>query len=63
MGGRRTVTVIDAVDYEARLEHDRVSNRRVVLGVGVLLDVEILSGMGSCPRGYKTLARPAQRAM
>ena len=35
------VAVIDAVDHEARLEHERVRDHRIVLGVGVLLDVEI----------------------
>src|SRR5215213_10603095 len=36
------VAVVDAVDDEPRLEHERVRDHRVVLGVGVLLDVEIL---------------------
>ena len=36
------VAVIDAADHEARLEHERVRDHRIVLGVGVLLDVEIL---------------------
>jgi len=35
------VTVVDAVNDEARLEHQRVRNHRIMLGVGVLLDVEI----------------------
>src|ERR1700679_1590426 len=36
------VAVIDAVNHETRLEHEGVWNHRIVLGVGVLLDVEIL---------------------
>src|SRR5580704_14952735 len=36
------VAVIDAVDHKARLEHERMRDHRIVLGVGVLLDVEIL---------------------
>src|SRR3954452_21646618 len=36
------VAVVDAVDDEPGLEHERVRDHRVVLGVGVLLDVEVL---------------------
>src|SRR5208282_2912278 len=36
------VPVIDTVDHKAWLEHERVRDHRIVLGVGVLLDVEIL---------------------
>src|SRR5207249_12117347 len=36
------IAVVDAVDDEPGLEHDRVRDHRVVLGVGVLLDVEAL---------------------
>src|SRR5277367_1431048 len=36
------VTVIDAVNHQARLEHERMRDHRIMLGVGVLLDVEIL---------------------
>src|SRR6478735_3005141 len=36
------VAVIDAVDDEAGLEHQRVRNHRVMLRVGVFLDVEVL---------------------
>src|SRR5215211_2756905 len=36
------VAVVDTVDYEPGLEHQRVRDHRVVLGVGVLLDVEVL---------------------
>src|SRR5271163_593245 len=36
------VAVIDAVNHEARLEHERIRDHRIVLGVGVFLDVEIL---------------------
>src|SRR5450631_2107254 len=36
------VAVIDAVDHESRLEHERMRDHRIVLGIGVLLDVEIL---------------------
>src|SRR5215218_7459912 len=36
------VAVVEAVDDEPRLEHERVRDHRVVLGVGVLLDVEVL---------------------
>src|SRR5271156_91724 len=36
------VAVIDAVNHEARLEYECVRDHRIVLGVGVLLDVEIL---------------------
>src|ERR1700720_1514434 len=36
------VAVVDAVDHEARLEHERMRDHRVMLGVGVLLDGEIL---------------------
>ena len=45
VGDRRAtpepVAVVDAVDDEPRLEHERVRDHRVVLGVGVLLDVEV----------------------
>src|SRR5829696_9972368 len=36
------VAVVDAVDHKPRLEHERVRDHRVVVGVGVLLDVEVL---------------------
>ena len=36
------VAVVDAVDDQPGLEHERVRDHRVVLGVGVLLDVEVL---------------------
>src|SRR5215207_9983550 len=36
------VAVVDAVDHEPRFEHERVRDHRVVLAVGVLLDVEVL---------------------
>ena len=36
------VAVIDAVDNETRLEHECVWNHWIVLGVGVLRDVEVL---------------------
>src|SRR5580704_13965214 len=36
------VAVIDAVNHKARLEHERMRDHRIVLGGGVLLDVEIL---------------------
>src|ERR1700728_3920293 len=36
------VAVIDAVDYEARLEHERMRDHRIMLRVGVLLNVKIL---------------------
>jgi hypothetical protein len=36
------VAVVNAVDHEARLEHERMRNHRIVFGVGVFLDVEIL---------------------
>src|SRR5580700_2917279 len=36
------VAVIDAVNHEAGLEHERMRDHRIILGVGVLLDVEIL---------------------
>src|SRR3954449_10742201 len=36
------VAVVDAVDDEPGLEHERVRGHRVVFGVGVLLDVEVL---------------------
>src|SRR5215217_1073863 len=36
------VAVVDAVDDQPGLEHQRVRDHRVVLGVGVLLDVEVL---------------------
>ena len=36
------VPVVDAVDHEARPEHERVRDHRVVLGIGILLNVEIL---------------------
>jgi hypothetical protein len=43
VNGRATpvpVAVVDSVDDEARLEHERVRDRRVVVRVGVFLDVE-----------------------
>ena len=36
------VSVVDAVNDQSRLEYQRVRDHRVVLGVGVLLDVKIL---------------------
>src|SRR6476619_792842 len=36
------VTVVDAVDDQSGLQHDRVRNHWIVLGVRVLLDVEVL---------------------
>src|SRR5829696_5208859 len=36
------VAVVDAVHDQARLEHERVRDHRVVVGVGVLLDVKVL---------------------
>jgi len=38
----KPVAVVDAVNHEARLEHERVRNHRIVFGVGILLDVEVL---------------------
>src|ERR1700733_999815 len=38
----KPVAVIDAVNHEARLEHERVGDHRIVVGVGVLLDIEVL---------------------
>ena len=35
------VAVLDAVDDEPGLEDERVRSHRVVVGVGVLLDVEV----------------------
>src|SRR5277367_4369242 len=35
------VAVIDGVNHEARLENERMRDHRIVLGVGVLLDVEV----------------------
>jgi hypothetical protein len=36
------VAVVDAVDHEPGLEHERVRDHRIVVRVGVLLDVEVL---------------------
>src|SRR3954469_25124054 len=36
------IAVIDAVDHEARLEHERMRDHRIMLRICVLLDVEIL---------------------
>jgi len=36
------VAVVNAVNDQSRLEHERVRDHRVVKGVGVLLDIEIL---------------------
>src|SRR5580658_5337703 len=33
------VAVIEAVDHQARLEHERIRDHRIVLGVSVLLNV------------------------
>jgi len=38
----KPVAVVDAVDHQAWLEHQRVRNHRIVFGVGILLDVEVL---------------------
>src|SRR5499433_204276 len=35
------VAVIDAVNDQSRLEHERVRNHRIMLGVGVLRNVEV----------------------
>src|SRR5580692_6545838 len=60
IGDRRTapepVAVIDAVDHETRFEHERMRDHRIVLGVGVLLNVEILLNRSTgvckeCPHG------------
>src|ERR1700722_5932271 len=50
------VAVVDAVDHEARLEHERMRDHGIVLGVGVLLYVEILLNCSvgvrkECPLG------------
>ena len=62
------VAVVDAVDDEPRLEHERVRDHRVVLGVGVLLDVEVLldrpSGVGEeGPLGADRRAELLQRVV
>src|SRR5215217_8717629 len=36
------IAVVDLVDDESRLEHEGVRDHRVVLGVGVLMEVEVL---------------------
>ena len=36
------VAVVDRVHLEPRLEHQRVRDHRIVVGIGVLLDVEVL---------------------
>jgi len=36
------IAIIDTVDHETRLQHQRVRDHRIVLGIGVLLDVEVL---------------------
>ena len=38
----KPIAVIDAVDDESRLEHERMRNHRIVLRVGVLRDIEVL---------------------
>src|SRR6266481_3462781 len=50
------VAVIDAVDHQTWLEHERMRDHRIVLGVGVLLNVEILLNCSAgirkeCPLG------------
>src|SRR5579872_6771911 len=35
------IPVVDAVDHQARLKHERVRDHRIVIGVGVLLYVEV----------------------
>ena len=42
MGGPRTSSRYRCCRSQARLEHERVRDHRIVLGVGVLLDVEVL---------------------
>ena len=42
MGAPEPIAVVDAVDHQARFEDGRVRDHRVVLGIGVLLDVEVL---------------------
>src|SRR5580658_4212411 len=36
------VAVVDAVNHQSRFEHQSVRNHRIVFGIGVLLDAEIL---------------------
>jgi hypothetical protein len=36
------VAIVDAMDHEPRFEHEGVPNHRVVLRIGVLLNVEVL---------------------
>src|SRR5271154_4666872 len=36
------IAVIDAVDDESRLEHECMRNHRIMLGVGVFRDIEVL---------------------
>src|SRR6202521_5850105 len=36
------VAVIDAVNHEARLEHERMRDHKILLGIVLLLDVQIL---------------------
>src|SRR6478672_1653456 len=38
----KPVAVIDAVDHQAGLEHERMRDHRIIFGVGIFLYVEIL---------------------
>jgi hypothetical protein len=38
---REPVPVVNAVDHEPRLEHERMRDHRVMFGVGVLLDIKV----------------------
>src|SRR4029079_8989879 len=62
------VTVVDAVDDQSGLQHDRVRNHWIVLGVRVLLDVEVLlddaAGVGEeWPLGADRVAELLERVM
>ena len=62
------VAVVDAVDDQSRLEHERVRDHRVVVRIGVLGDVEVLldcsAGVGQeRPRGADRRAELLQRVV
>ena len=55
------VAVVDAVHDEPGLEHERVRDHRIVVGVGVLLDVEVaLDDAPRVGRGTSTARRPTR---
>src|ERR1700684_3139088 len=60
VGDRRAasepVPIVDTVNHEPRLEHERVRDHWVTLGIGILRDVEILLNLSVWIRKKRPLS-------